>query len=554
MRFTSFLLLSFLSLVIGIENNVFKLPEFSYLQFEDLEIMKKLSEQLTTIGAVQIIDIPKFSQARIDALGNVAECLSSIQEKAVLKRNMPDGSVRFTAAAKTVDGNREPMTNRCGESSSKLRSLVDQVAKIILSGLDKLHQTEDGKSLIMEPGYDSFTSIFMKGDHLEHIHSYFPSQSIVNTPTMDFHTDNGLMIAMTTGMIKNTVETETSGLFMMLPSGEKVKVEASDSSLILMMGEGAAKWLKPVLGRSFRAVPHSLNLNKLTGGSRSWYGKMYLPPSDAIIPDTKLSFKEYHYQESDPKTQSSVIPLACESGSFLPNAQCPENELMCWNQCVSVDSLPCGMDAQCINLETGETVPGDIFCLDPNYPGGSSCQLECVNSTSYKSSSSPLILTSSSEDDYCSGVGTSMSMTGFFSIVDSEKGTTPCINLWFDSWTLNNATKFAFACLGVLLLGIVMQYLPILGNRVKKYSQNPLYQRITEGGFFGLQMGVNYFLMFVAMTYSVELFCMVIVGISMGFALFHSEDRYGPDGEKRRGYKKLEDVVSVGFNTSSEKF
>jgi hypothetical protein len=299
------------------------------------------------------------------------------------------------------------------------------------------------------------------------------------------------------------------------------------------MGEGASKWFRPVLGKPFRAVPHSLRLDfssltmeQRSWISRSWFGKMFLPPSDAIIPEGNIPYQEYHREEMK---SSPSLPLACEIESssssssrqlrniFVQDTSCPSGEMMCWGQCQSVSSLSCGSDAMCMNLQTNEPADPTKMCHgDSNYPDGIYCVLECPAGWN---------VTTASNDDYCYGDGTSMSMTGFFSIVEDTSGSTPCVNLLFEEWTLDNSTKFGVACFGILCIGIIVQYLTLLKSQLKKQFPQLLQKSIYLFRFvkmliFGIQIVLSYFLMLVAMTYSVELFTMVVVGLTIGYGLF----------------------------------
>jgi lipid-A-disaccharide synthase-like uncharacterized protein len=139
--------------------------------------------------------------------------------------------------------------------------------------------------------------------------------------------------------------------------------------------------------------------------------------------------------------------------------------------------------------------------------------------------SSSLSSSSSSNDNnnnYCSGSGISMSMTGFIS--QANDNNPDCINLLFSEWTLDTRTKFAFACLGVFCLGIIIQYLTIVRAKTKTIP-DPYLRRLAKVGAFGIQVVLSYFLMLIAMTYSAELFTMVCVGLTIGYGLFHSGDK-----------------------------
>jgi hypothetical protein len=553
---------------------LFELPEISFpkLVARDSETLVSLEKQLTTIGGVQITNIPRFSQARKDALEIAAGCIQENESKKIER----SGGHRSTLSTRTVNGLLEPLQGPCGESSSKFRSLIDTTSNQVFTGLDSLlrESSSSGNDLIIEPNYKSFTDLMHKGTHLEYLHTFIPPQeereASSSLITMDFHTDSGLMIALTAEFLENNEKSDRSGLFLTLPQqindnnnnkDRTVKVSLSDSSLILLMGEGAQRWLKPAAGRgnSFRAVPHSLIIDSATSEGEqqhknnriTWYGKSFLPPADAIITGN-LPFSSFHFQERETLPNSDFLPLAGELGEFLPNPQCDitKNELLCGQQCLSFlstssSSSSCELnDIQCINQETGETMTGNEPC--PN------CQLECLppssdeKTRSLQSSSSST--NNNNNNNYCSGDGASMSMTGFFSLVSDPKGSTPCLNLWFDNWTLNNSTKFAFACLGVLSMGMLVQYLMILRPRLPLWIQNKFTRRIAGGCLFGLTMMLNYVLMLTAMTYSVELFCMVVIGLTGGFALFQSEGRFKKTdlllGDRKNNYVRLDGMVS----------
>jgi hypothetical protein len=399
-----FVLLSFiLNLQVSLgQNSVeiisYTLPEVSYPDLLGLEpfAVNELVNQLTTVGAVQISGIPKFERARKEALEDAAECLMKQDDKFVGKRLMDDGSLRLTSAAASSDGLRGPMSNECGENAYKLRSIIDSVTRQVFLALDSSRDMES--EMIMKPDYSTFSDLIAHGNHLEHLHAYFPPSSsrsnnnvnkdekdttaavktedkqVSSSMTMDFHTDNGLMIAMTTGYYQspaasNSVTGSSSsssssssqnGLYMMLPDGKKVKAVMSDSSLILLVGEGGMNWFAPVLdGKPLRAVPHALIVDlpaavpaaaeglELGSSSRSWFGKMLLPPGNAYLTKEKMTYEQYHQLEISSlmnPSSSSYIPLACAGGSMngygdkmmVENVQCTLSDgqpgIYCWMQ------------------------------------------------------------------------------------------------------------------------------------------------------------------------------------------------------------------------------
>ena len=139
--------------------------------------------------------------------------------------------------------------------------------------------------------------------------------------------------------------------------------------------------------------------------------------------------------------------------------------------------------------------------------------------------------------------GMIMYMDGFrFSL----SGNSPCLNLYFPSWTLDTRGKFWWAMVGVVLLGIVTEGISKLRSLLVSFCASPNHstpfrfltcyplkqskkltgsaKRWTITLLHGLQALVGYILMLATMTFSVELLACVIVGLGLGFALFYDDD------------------------------
>eukprot|EP01038_Epipyxis_sp_PR26KG_P011858 gene11858-15868_t len=516
----------------------------------DATAANNIARSLIYDGIVQISEIPGFSSARKRALAEFSSCMSLEDKTTIRQMTMDDGTIRLTAAASSIQGKLGVMSNsRCSSTSSDLRFLIDSTMSTLFRYLDSeaslLTNSEDNNGEYVMKPYHSLVELMSKGDHLEHLHSYaMPDQtsSILDTNqdfTIDFHTDSGLMIAMTVGYItaKEGVEssklTNNRGLYLQLYNGKKVLTELDEDSLVILIGEGGSRWLSPLLGAPFRAVPHAMIAGISTNSiiSRSWYGKMYLPPMNAIIPETNGLTYELLKKRQTQTYASSLLHIghtptstqfttACGNVNFSRlTSSVPMTSLLsspysltandedcdgitCWMRCMATTDLPCGNDAQCVDPASGKVVDGDITCT--------TCLPQCV-------SNAP-----SNSTRYCFGGGTAMFMQGFTSIATSQTGTTECVNLLFTSWTLNDRWKLALACIGVLFLGIAIQCITHYRFTISKWKRS--YNRSILIVFFhGLQTTLSYMLMLVAMTYSSELFAMVCLGLSIGYALFNLE-------------------------------
>jgi len=133
-----------------------------------------------------------------------------------------------------------------------------------------------------------------------------------------------------------------------------------------------------------------------------------------------------------------------------------------------------------------------------------------------------------------------MNMQGFDSVALAGAGQSPCYNFLFTSWTLDDSVKTAFACLGTVLMGMLIQLMTklrsFLGSRyvgadgahrfglasLGKWlsSLAPITKAVATVLLYGSQTALSYLIMLVAMTYSVELFASVAVGLTLGYACF----------------------------------
>ncbi|KAL7456402.1 hypothetical protein ACHAWC_008287 [Mediolabrus comicus] len=194
--------------------------------------------------------------------------------------------------------------------------------------------------------YKDFASVVMGGEHLEHFHSYQKSSSVTTnglssgsngrkegdssssgggmpTPTIKLHTDQGLFIAFTPGLIvaksnnsKKKIMELSEGFYVQDSiTGENVLLEfTQDDDLVFMLGDGVNDLInnqllhqqknkggddenettkKMMVPPLLRATPHALSLSSYHDGdyddasvARVWYGLMVLPPSDAYVPNT----------------------------------------------------------------------------------------------------------------------------------------------------------------------------------------------------------------------------------------------------------------------------
>lgn len=136
------------------------------------------------------------------------------------------------------------------------------------------------------------------------------------------------------------------------------------------------------------------------------------------------------------------------------------------------------------------------------------------------------------EPKFCDG-GMDMLMGGFETAGGSTNTTIKtCVILFFSAWKLDSAGKFSAGCIGVFILGFSIEALIFIRrkivNRKRLILNIPLpVRKIIVIALFGLNLVLGYFAMLVAMTYSVELFICVVVGLILGHAMLNSHTPVG---------------------------
>ena len=136
------------------------------------------------------------------------------------------------------------------------------------------------------------------------------------------------------------------------------------------------------------------------------------------------------------------------------------------------------------------------------------------------------------KNDFCNGA-TDMYMSGFEAAGVDKRN--PCVILFITSWTLDSRPKFVIACFGVAFMGFLIEVLICVRRRItsrKRLSPylvapRPSIRQWSSIILFGLNLFLGYLAMLVAMTYSMELFICVIIGLMIGHACFNSKAAIG---------------------------
>jgi len=238
------------------------------------------------------------------------------------------------------------------KASKGFRAEVDHVTRAFASRISDGCLPDQTKNLLeTKSEAHTFRTVFDvvdNGEHLEHFHDYQGS-SAPNETTVEWHTDQGLFLAFTPGVLteQGKLLEETEGFYIELADKSQHLVQfGKDDDLIFMLGDGMNQVVNPSLnGRHLRAVPHALLMP--THGenqSRVWYGRMVLPPVDAVHPQHGETFGRLRQllieSTTSAATDDEALALGCSSSSIftharqLEEASCEEGTLFCWHRCM----------------------------------------------------------------------------------------------------------------------------------------------------------------------------------------------------------------------------
>lgn len=97
---------------------------------------------------------------------------------------------------------------------------------------------------------------------------------------------------------------------------------------------------------------------------------------------------------------------------------------------------------------------------------------------------------------------------------------------------LDNPVKYAFAVLGVVLMGVLVESLVAARRRVARAKLGGWRGTLALSGVYGVQVTLAYFLMLLSMTYSVPIFFAIVTGLAVGHVAFNY-DPHDPVKEER---------------------
>jgi len=537
-----FLQIILAQIVIGSENSQLFQLDFSELQNilkpsdTSQQLLGTLENILSEDGAFAISGMPsEYSQAVIELQNSAPQCLDSEQSP---KFSLPDGSTRVTWARDSSEHRQhvpkciQSPTNVIHQFYERLDGLISDVIMNIAGEKQTDWLSKENPEI-----KQNFATINYK----EHIHVYSKNkpENSDHSYAAPYHIDSGLLLFITPFQ-EHPLEIKNR-------NSEVIKTDSiSHDSVIVIIASALPNWLLKGKHSSskFFPAPHAVPSLGSNIASRTVFARM------KVVPDTATPAHSSHHHHSpvlfrdffmsgagskEPQNEAvSLCPVASESlpapmpleqeWSQLKKIECDTNEAFCWMNCLDLPRDTCHESVVCLNRDQHQCCTDTITENCANMDN--SCRWQCGNSTNtHQKDHSHVVQTKVTEDDnkFCNGAGTDMYMQGFQTSGNSKD---VCVILLFSSWTLDTRTKFVFGCIGVVILGIAIEAMLCFRRKLQKRKillrLSGLHRRVAIIALFGVNIASGYFAMLVAMTYSVELFICMIVGLVIGHGIFNT--------------------------------
>jgi hypothetical protein len=390
---------------------------------------------LQNVGLFSITDIPLFGKEKPETLESLPACVNALlllqQKEEKFRGNnaarhvFPDGTIRKTIAttgdqhsllllnnnddASGIPESCEPLQQVSGAFRDTVAEVTRTVGMILLRLLNDNHNNNKAsssaeESLVWNQARDkayNIADLVTFGEHLEHFHVYEKTSTTTrnnkdddqdtNKSTLDWHTDQGLMLIFTPGTTIKNGEPSQNDFYIQLANGQAVSVSFDiKDELVVMLGEGIHHYstssrnnmmLNPKDENSFRAVLHRLSVRS-GNGERVWYGRMVLPPSDAVHPlhqrtfgDLRQEMMTAHPHEksflgcSSNSGSTSSLSLAAyerylETQDITEEESCnPDTQFFCWHRCMNYTELVSPTACEAV---TTSDAPQEVACHNPD--------------------------------------------------------------------------------------------------------------------------------------------------------------------------------------------
>ena len=358
----------------------------------DSDLQKELKIVMHSDGIIVVTDIPgNFTELKIKVYEGIAKCQK--YAPAVHTMDFSDGSKRYTLASFTdglgnlsssspidfgfSDTTLDDLKLRCSDeefllSLEHFRAKVSEVTRNFVKIFTKTLNTKVPMLKHKEKDAEDFANlqdVLERSRHLEHFHNYVPLRQnekidkndddvAAVAKTIDMHSDQGIFIAFVPGLV---VEEDEKANFKARPdvSAGDFFIQKADSSLVkcdfvqskaeivIMLGDAVEhlinRDLTDKISEHVRSVPHGMSMpgNLNTKQSRVWYGRMFLPPEDALskLHDESLTYGDIGKQQMEAIKNGYDgvgFGVGCSRRQLAGDApSCADNQIFCWRRCMN---------------------------------------------------------------------------------------------------------------------------------------------------------------------------------------------------------------------------
>jgi len=554
---------------LGSDQSIYTITQQELTTLIDSKDFHRIRNVLKYEGALAVTDLGSdYSQAVSDLKLSAPSCLQGLRYPEFV---LPDGSLRTTFARESIEQPTAVYPPCLSETSDVISRHFDSIFDSVASLLENL--TEKA-SLRWKSTNGEATQSFSDLPSKEHIHVYHGGVNIEEGFATPFHTDNGILLLITPFQ-EHPLQVKSVG-------GRIIDTSSlDDSSVLILLARALPEWLLRGTRESkeFRPAPHAVQSLASNIKDRTVFARMMVAPLDAVpassyaapVPFRKIFFNQPTSQgdlcltgeEHLDLVQNSRVPRETKEGhaahaghtghniekgntnrtekSFkeLKEVECSDpTTAYCWMGCLDLpDSCPNPDQYMCTNsadknccTDPADEGTGKCADMDPTCTWKCSDKPDVSSSAQHSTTSHQQPITSNPpKDRFCiPGSGTDMYMAGF---EISGQPDNACVILFIKAWTLDTRVKFIFGCLGCIVLGIFVEGLLcfrrlIQSRKILRIMSSPI-RRGCIIGLFGFNIAFGYLAMLVAMTYSVELFFCMVIGLVLGHAIFNTSAPVG---------------------------
>ena len=301
-------------------------------------------------GIVALTDIPGLRVTKALAAAHV--CVTTSDETRTM--TFADGTSRRTIAGVTAGADSKPLDAGC-EDLAAFRQAVSNAAGAFVSSFASAFPVADPPLLhAADPSgapYGTLEDVVSRAEHLDHFHAYTRTTNS-NASTIDLHADAGMFIAFVPGlMVDQDGVAHTGGdagaFYVQRRDGTVARAdfgETRDGVLVFMLGDGVDHYIAPKLAQPhlLRGVPHAMSMpsnnDEGKGMSRMWFGRMFLPPSEALSEKHGISFGEVRrraVEGTHDNANGIGGGISCSRKlAEVEGLQCKDNQMYCWMRCM----------------------------------------------------------------------------------------------------------------------------------------------------------------------------------------------------------------------------